>query len=209
MTGGSTASLKSRAGSLQLPGSASTGHGPRNSRVNGTNRRLGGNSRKARETGAVFSSFPPPIFFCDKLRAAGRLAMAGGYSSRPGRVYGFNITFRRSWAHASFWLVLLLSLFLIGAVLTGRILSASPVRTSLMLLIPVGIAVLPLIFPRARLWLAWVAALLLFACVAIGAASVGLFYIPAAIAMLIAAIRITANSPPRGRTGTPQKATRI
>lgn len=135
--------------------------------------------------------------------------MAGGYSSRPGRVYGFNISFRRSWAHASFWLAFLLSMFCIGAVLTDRIRSDSPARTSLMLLIPVGIAALPLIFPRVRLWLAWVAALLLFVCVAIGAASVGLYYIPAAIAMLIAAIRITANSPPRVRTRTPQKARHI
>ena len=64
-------------------------------------------------------------------------------------------------------------------------------------LVPVAIAALPLV-PRGRLWLAWVATLLLFGWDGLSIMSVGIYYVPATIAMLIAAIQIT-NETPRGR----------
>jgi len=64
------------------------------------------------------------------------------------------------------------------------------------LLIPIGIAALPPLFQRGRILAAYLATFLLMAFVVIGGFSVGLYYIPAAAAMGIAAIRLTSQAPP-------------
>jgi hypothetical protein len=64
------------------------------------------------------------------------------------------------------------------------------------LLIPIGIAALPPLLRRGRILAAYLATLLLIAFVVIGGFSVGLYYIPAAAAMGIAAIRLSNQGPP-------------
>ena|SRR5579863_7236057 len=95
-------------------------------------------------------------------------------------------------------LTFLTSALCIVAVILNWFVSARPMFTAAMLLIPVTIAALPLLFQSRRkvmVGAAYLAALLLFVWVAITGFSVGMFYLPATAMMAIAAVRMAAKTP--------------
>lgn len=67
----------------------------------------------------------------------------------------------------------------------STLLEVNGLRAVLPLLFPVVVALLPLLIPRRRIRI--LAAVLLFGFSVVAAMSIGLFYLPAAITMLIAA----------------------
>ena len=104
---------------------------------------------------------------------------------------------------AAFSLTLLTSLLCIAAVFANWFVSSEPGATSLMILIPAAITAIPFLFQsrsRARTGAASVAALLLFGWVILAGFSVGLFFVPAAGVMAIAAVRMAVQTPV-SRTG--------
>lgn len=98
----------------------------------------------------------------------------------------------------AFGLALVTSALCILAVLMDWLVSGTPAKTCAMLLIPVAIAGCPLLFPRggkAMIAAAYAAALLLFIWVGVTGFSVGMFYLPATVAMGVAAVRMAAKKP--------------